>query len=96
MSFATRLSRALGEANRAISDALSDALTTFQTSLDAELVTYGAPGSVRAMADDRILEVAVVLSDQMAGTTPDVSGAIMTENDTVLLTETGTALRTEQ
>lgn len=95
MSFATRLATALAAENPAFYTEVSEDLTNFQASLDAELVTYGASNRVRNWLEDRILQLAVELADQMISDTPQISGALLTENGLLLLAESGLILQTE-
>ncbi len=95
MSFATRLATALAEENPAFYTEVSEDFTNFQTSLDAELVTYGASSRVRNWLEDRILQLAVEVADQMAGITPQITGGLLSETGLLLLSESGLILQME-
>jgi hypothetical protein len=89
MSFATRLDNALAEENPGFLTAVGADLTTFQTAIDAELVTYGASDRVRNWFEDAVLDFAVNLADEMHGMLTLSGQPLLLETGYDLLIETG-------
>lgn len=96
MSFATRLATALAEENPGFYTAVAADLEAFQSSLDAELVTFGAGARTRSWLDDQILALAIDLADKMHGRGGPAGGTPLTlETGYRLLLETGDNLLLE-
>ena len=88
MSFSTLIDREAASLNEDQLATIKTAFTTFQTSLDAELVTYGLKSAERIWVQEKIVEMVRSLAAQMRTSTATVSGAILTEAGVVLVQET--------
>lgn len=95
MAFSDDINTATGAMNSVSRVNVRTATTTFQTTIDAELVTYGLKTGEKNWLKERLITLCRELSARMKTRAGTVSGALLTEAGVPLLTETHVSILLE-